>query len=135
MDHAAELRYYEILFIKTIHQFHEHYSPTQLQNFLEAMSMVSQADVNHIIAAMKDVLTNAPPNRIHRDEYIVCLKLFAPLNDTGIRHVAKCSPNTIKNCVTAYESGKLYITNKFDIIQSAEIRKLMQKMRAIAQIY
>lgn len=135
MDQAAELRYYEILFIKTISQFYDHYKLDKLTTFLEMCSYISEVNTLQIQFAMQQVLTNDVRIKILRNEYIVCLKLFSGLNDTEIRRVAKCSPNTIKSALKSYEDSNLSVTPKFDLMQSNDIRKLMKSLRGIAQIF
>lgn len=135
MDYGAELRYYEILFIKTINQFHNYYTLSKLTQFIEMISFISDANTSLVIEAMKQVLTNQPSVRIQREEYIICLKLFSGLNDVAIRKIAKCSPNTIQNCMRTYEDENIYIQNKLELMQSNEVRKVMKNLRAINEIY
>lgn len=135
MNYEAELRYYEILFIRTIHQFHQTYKMSELTRFLELASILADVDLMLVKSAMQEVLTNGPSNRINRDEYILCLKLFSGHTDVRIREIIKCSPNTIKNAYTAYENGDLYVTHKLPITQSNAVRIMMKKLREVASIY
>lgn len=135
MDHSAELRYYEILFIKTVHQFHQHFEVAKLKDFMEMAAFVSDANITLVLDALQEVLVNGPVNYIIRDEYIVCLKLFSGLNDTQIRGIMKCGPNTIKHAMEDYENEDLFIQNKLELRQSNEVRKLMKSLRGIGQIY
>lgn len=135
MDLGAELRYYEIRFTKMINQFFKVYKLDKLLTFIEMVTFISGADLTHIKVAMQKALTNDPKVRINREEYIICLKLFSGLNNTQIREVARCSPNTIINCMETYEAKEIFIQPKFDLQQSDEIRKVMKGLEEITNIY
>lgn len=135
MDVSAELRYYEIRFIKLINSFFKIYKLDKLITFMEMISFISEADLAHIKAAMQRVLTNDTSIRINREEYIITLKLFSGLNNTQIREVARCSPNTIINVMETYESKNIFIQPKFELMQSNEVRKIMKSLEEIANIY
>jgi len=134
-DFNAELRFYEILYTKMLHQFHAHYKLDKLKVFLEMLSYISEADTMQISMAMQRILTNDPAVKINRTEYIVCLKLFTSMTDVQIRKLIKCSPNTIGIAMNTYESGNLYIHPCFDLMQSHEIRKVMKTFKQISLIY
>lgn len=135
MDQAAELRYYEILFIKTINQFFNHYKLDKLTTFVEMACFMAEADITQVTLAMQRILTNDATVRIMRDEYAVCLKLFSGLNDVKIRKLLKCSPNTLTSAFKTYEDGELCIQSKFGLRQSGEIRKMLKALRKINEIY
>lgn len=135
MDVSAELRYYEIRFIKMINSFFKIYKLDKLITFIEMISFISGADLSYIKTAMQRVLTNDTGIRIHREEYIITLKLFSGLNNTQIREVARCSPNTIINAMETYNNKQIFIQPKFDLTQSDEIRKIMKSLIEISNIY
>ena len=135
MDLSAELRYYEIRFIKLINSFHRVYKLDKLLTFLEMLTFISEGNLTHVQAAMQRVITNDPKIRIYREEYIVTLKLFSGFNNTEIRKIARCSPNTILNAMNTYEQGDLYIHPKFELEQSNEIRNLIKHLIEISNIH
>lgn len=135
MDLSAELRYYEIRFIKLINSFHTVYKLDKLLAFIEMISFISDAELPQINSAMQRVLINDPKIRIHREEYIISLKLFSGFNNTQIRKVAKCSPNTIINTMNTYKRGDVFIEPKFELAQSNDIRKIIKSLDTIGNIY
>lgn len=135
MDLSAELRYYEIRFTKLISQFFRVYKLDKLLSFIELVCFISGADTALVKGALQRVLANDTAVRIEREEYIICLKLFSGLNNTEIRRVAACSPNTIINMMETYTTNNIYVHPKFEITQSDEIRKVMRGLIDIANIY
>ena len=135
MDLSAELRYYEIRFIKLINTFHTIYSVDKLITFMEMITFIADANLTNVQGAMQKVLTNDPSIRIHREEYVATLKLFSGFNNTQIRDIAKCSPNTIVRTMKDYEEGNIYITHKFTLEQSNDIKKIVQSLDSISNIY
>ena len=135
MDVSAELRYYEIRFIKLINTFHVVYTVDKLITFIEMLTFIADANLTNVQSAMQKVLMNDPVIRIHREEYVATLKLFSGFNNTQIRDVAKCSPNTIVRTMKDYEEGKLYITHKFTLEQSNDIKKIVQSLDQVSNIY
>lgn len=135
MDLSAELRYYEIRFIKLINSFFRIYKLDKLITFIEMISFISEAELSQIKAAMQLVITNDTRIKIYREEYIITLKLFSGLNNTQIREVARCSPNTILNVMDTYNNKKIFIQPKFELAQSAEIKKIMQGLNQLCNIY
>lgn len=134
MDASAELRYYEIQFIKLINSFHATYKLDKLLTFVEMITFISGADLTQIQTAMQQVLTNDTSIRIYREEYLVTLKLFSGLNNTEIRKLAECSPNTILKAMHRYKTGQIFIHPKFGTVQAGEIRKIMKGLFSIASI-
>lgn len=135
MDLSAELRYYEIRFIKLINAFHTIHKLDKLLTFIEMITFISDAELTNIKAAMQRVLINDQSIRIYREEYIVTLKLFSGLNNTQLREVAKCSPNTILGAMESYRHQRIYIQPKFELAQSDDIRKVMKGIIALSNIY
>lgn len=135
MDLSAELRYYEIRFIKLINTFHTVYKLDKLLAFIEMITFISDAELTHIKSAMQRILINDQSIKIFREEYIITLKLFSGLNNTQLREVAKCSPNTIIKAMDAYDNEEIYIQPKFELAQSNDIRKIMQSLDKISNIY
>ena len=135
MGLKAEVRYYEIRFIKLINQFFNIYKLDKLLTFNEMLTFVTGADLNILKTAMQRVIANDTKVRINREEYIICLKLFSGLNNTQLRQVARCSPNTIINAMEVYDKKQIFIQPKFDLVQSDEIRKVMKSLNDIANIY
>lgn len=135
MDLSAELRYYEIRFIKLINSFFRIYKLDKLITFIEMISFISEAELSQIKAAMQLVITNDTRIKIYREEYIITLKLFSGLNNTQIREVARCSPNTILNVMETYNNKEIFIQPKFELAQSAEIKKIMQGLNQLCNIY
>ena len=135
MDLSAELRYYEIRFIKLINSFHTVYKLDKLLAFLEMISFISDAELIQVKSAMQRVLINDQSIRVHREEYIITLKLFSGFNNTMLREVAKCSPNTIIKAMDAYYNNEIFIQPRFELSQSNDIRKIMQSLDKIGNIY
>jgi hypothetical protein len=135
MDLSAELRYYEIRFTKLINQFFRVYKLDKLLTFIEMLTFISGAELMHVKTAMQRVITNDTKIRVGREEYIICLKLFSGLNNTQIRQVARCSPNTIINAMETYNTKQIFIQPKFELTQSDEIRKVMKSLIEISNIY
>lgn len=134
-DFNAELRFYEILFTKMLHQFHTIYKMDKLKVYLEMLCYVADADTMQISMAMQRVMTNDPAVRINRPEYVVCLKTFTNMSDVQVRKIIKCSPNTMQDIMRSYENGNLYVHPCFDLIQSHEIRKVMKALKQVSMIY
>ena len=135
MDLSAELRYYEIRFIKLINSFHTVYKLDKLLAFVEMMSFISGAELSHIKTAMQRVLINDQVIKVHREEYIITLKLFSGYNNKQIREIAQCSPNTILKAMKTYYDKDIYIEPKFELAQSDDIRKLIKGLDSIGNIY
>jgi len=135
MDLSAELRYYEIRFTRIVTQFFRVYKLDKLLTFMEMAAYVSEADLQHIKNAMQKVLANDTRVRVGREEYIVCLKLFSGLNNTELREVASCSPNTIIKMMDDYKNNDIYIHPKFELVESDNVRKLVKGLTDVINIY
>lgn len=135
MDLSAELRYYEIRFIKLINSFHNVYTLDKLLAFIEMITFISGAELSHIKTAMQRVLINDQSIKIHREEYLITLKLFSGYNNTQLREVAQCSPNTLLKAMESYYKGDIHIEPKFELSQSNDIRKIIQGLDHIGNIY
>jgi hypothetical protein len=135
IDHNIELRYYEILFTKTLLKFHRLYKLERLTTFVELLVHLSDASPTLVTAAMSKVLTNDAAIKIHRDEYLVCMSQHSGYCVAELRKLLKVSPNTIYAAITAYNNKDLFITHRFPLEQSNEIRKVMKALRAINNIY
>lgn len=135
MDLSAELRYYEIRFTKLVNTFHTLYKLDKLVTFVEMVTFISEADLTQIKAAMQRILVNDPSVSINRDEYLITLKLYSGLNNTQLREIAKCSPNTILRAMEDYRQQNIHIQPKFELAQSNDIRTIMQSLIKISNIY
>ena len=135
MDHSANLRYYECLFIKTINQYFTIYKPDKISTFMDLLSSLSGANQLHLMQAVGKVVTNDPSVRIFRDEYIILLHLYSGLNASEIKRLLKCGHATYSQALEQYDNKTIHITPKFSIVQSNEIRKAMEGLRAFNHIY
>lgn len=135
MDMNAELRYYEIRFTRLVNQFFRVYKLDKMLAFIEMAAYISEADIAYVKNAVQKILANDPKVSVMRDEHIVTLRLFSGLNNSEVRKVAKCSPNTLLRAMDDYENHNLFVQPRFDITTSGEIRKIMTGLIDIAQIY
>lgn len=135
IDLSAELRYYEIRFTKMINQFFQVYKLESLVPFMELMADIAGANVGQVKSAMQKVLTNDNAARINKDEYIITLKLYSDLNNTQIRNILSCSPNTIVRALKDYEDDRIFIQPKFGALEAGEIKKIMKSLHDISKIY
>ncbi len=135
VDLSAELRYYEIRFTKMINNFFQVYSLDKLVPFVELMADISGANVVQIKSAMQKVLINDSAARINKDEYIITLKLYSDLNNTQIRNLLGCSPNTVVKALRDYEEEEIFIQPKFSALESGQIKIMMKSLHDISKIY
>lgn len=135
IDLSAELRYYEIRFTKMINKFIQVYPLDKLVTFVELMADIAGANVVHVKSAMQKVLINDSSARITKDEYIITLKLFSDLNNTQIRTLLECSPNTVVKSFNDYEDENIYISPNFSTLESGEVKKTMKSLHEIAELY
>lgn len=135
MNYNIELRYYEILFIRMVNNFHHYYKRDKLIQFIETLSIIAEANITLLTSALQTILTDPFKTKFLKEEYIVCLKLCTNLKDTEIRKILRCSPNTIQNAMTKYETEQLYIHPVLPLAQVNEIKKIMQSLKQISTLY
>lgn len=135
VDLSAELRYYEIRFTKMVNQFFKVYSLEKLVPFIELLATISGADVTQVKSAMQKILINDNCARINKEEYIITLKLYSGLNNTQIRTLLSCSPNTVVKALEMYYNEDIFIQPKFGTLEAGNIKKIMKSLHDVSNIY
>lgn len=135
MNFNLELRYYELLFKKTIIHYNATIGLDHLYELVDLMCLVSGADTKHMQSALRLVLIYDKRLDAMQSEYIICLLECGNMNARQVAKKLGCAHRTIQQAQRQYKEGQLHIRPRLDIEVSHEVRKAMQAVRMIGDIF